>query len=92
MKSILQESKECFFCHSTQNLEKHHCISGIANRKIADRTGLWVWLCQMHHTGSQGVHTSRSDLKKELQRYAQEVFEQSHSRQEFRELFGKSWL
>ena len=92
MKSIISNEKECFICHSTQNLEQHHCILGTANRKLADKYGLWVWLCQLHHTGAQGVHTCRSDLKKDLQRMAQEVFEQTHTREEFREIFGKSYL
>ena len=91
MKSILQDRKECLICRTTQNLECHHCIHGTANRKIADREGLWIWLCRMHHTGSLGVHNNRElDLK--VIRYAQEKYEETHTREEWRELFGKSWL
>lgn len=92
MKSILQDTKECYFCHATQNLEQHHCIGGTANRKIADKLGLWVYLCNTHHTGAQGVHTSRSDLKNTLQRIAQEKYEETHSREEWRQHFSKSFL
>lgn len=91
MKSILQENKECFICHTTTGLECHHCIHGVANRKIADRTGLWVWLCREHHTGNHGVHHNR-DMDLVLIQYAQRKYEETHTREEFRELFGKSWL
>lgn len=91
MKSILQKEKECFFCHSTQNLELHHCIHGVANRKIADREKLVVYLCREHHTGNHGVHHNR-ELDLQLIRLAQSKYEETHTREEFRQIFGKSYL
>ena len=89
MKSILQDAEECFFCHTTQGLECHHCIHGNANRKIADREGLTVNLCHRCH---QKVHDTDREMDLMLIQYAQRKFEETHTRQEFRELFGKSWL
>lgn len=89
MKSILQDAEECFFCHTTQGLECHHCIHGNANRKIADREGLTVNLCHRCH---QKVHDTDREMDLVLIQYAQRKFEETHTRQEFRELFGKSWL
>lgn len=89
MKSILQENKQCFICSSTQNLELHHCVHGTANRKIADREGLTVFLCHSCHAK---VHDSDREMDLELIQYAQTIFEQSHTRDEWRQAFNKSWL
>ena len=57
MKSIIQKEKECFLCGGTQNLECHHLMHGTANRKLADKFGLKVWLCSYHHRDNKhGVH------------------------------------
>lgn len=67
-------------------------IHGYANRKVADKMGFWVWLCMDCHTGSDGVHQNRAkDLQ--LIKTAQAYFEEHiGARDEFRKLFGKSWL
>lgn len=91
MKSILQDKKECFICHNPLGCEQHHVIHGTANRKIADREGLWVWLCHDHHTGIYGVHSHR-DMDLGLIQMAQTKYEETHTRDEWRSLFGKSWL
>ena len=88
-KSILQYENECFFCHTTQGLHVHHCIHGNANRKVADREGLTVNLCYRCH---QKAHDTDREMDLMLIQYAQRKFEETHTRQEFRELFGKSWL
>lgn len=31
-------------------------MHGTANRKIAERDGLWVWVCPDCHRGTYGVH------------------------------------
>ena len=89
MNSILQDKKECFICHTTEGLENHHCIHGTANRKVADMYGLTVYLCHGCHTK---VHDTDRKLDLMLIQYAQREFEKTHSREEFRQCFGKSWL
>lgn len=89
--SIISNEHECFICGSMRNLHLHHIFFGNSNRKNSDEQGLWVYLCMDHHTGNKGVHNDRElDLK--LKKYAQSVFEQTHTRDEFRQIFGKSFL
>lgn len=91
MKSILQEEKECWFCGKTNELHLHH-IYGNANRNISDKNGFVVYLCLRHHTGSkQSVHLNKNmDLT--LKCCCQSKYEESHTREEFRDLIGKSYL
>ena len=91
MISILQTEKECFVCKTTYGLEEHHVIGGTANRKQSEKYGLKVWLCHEHHRGNTGVHFNKElDLK--IKKIAQSTFEREHTREEFRAIFGKSWL
>ena len=74
---------ECWFCgrqgyydyeaKKVIGLEVHHCCHGTANRSLADKHGLWVYLCNECHRGTNGVHGKGS-------------------REEFRAIFGKSYL
>jgi Zn-finger protein len=89
MKSILQDEKQCFFCHSTMNLELHHAIHGVANRKIADREGLTVFLCHGCHAR---VHDSDREMDLVLIKTAQRAYESRHSREEWMALFSHNWL
>lgn len=56
MVSIIKHGKSCFFCGSEQNLERHHAVFGVANRKLAQEDGLWTWVCPECHRGTNGVH------------------------------------
>ena len=92
MQSIIQTTQECLVCRTTYNLHSHHCIGGVANRKQSEKYGLKVWLCARHHNMSnEGVHFNKElDLK--IKQLAQRKFEETHTREEFRAVFGKSWL
>ncbi|MBQ0113292.1 MAG: hypothetical protein KBT03_09205 [Bacteroidales bacterium] len=95
-KSIMQDKKECWLCRnangsielSPYGLEEHHCISGTANRKISEETGLKMWLCVYHH---RLVHSCR-EAELIVKTSAQMKYEETHSREEFISKFGKSWL
>ncbi len=92
MESIIQRKKQCYVCGTTYNLHDHHIIFGTANRKNSERFGLKVFLCQEHHTGSCGVHFNR-DFDIALKKLAQGRFEAEYGdRNEFRSIFGKSYL
>lgn len=92
MKSILQEKKECFICKTKDNLHLHHIYFG-KNRTISDKNGFTCYLCYNHHEGTNGVHGKLGhDLDMYLKRTCQEVFERTHSREEFLKLIGKSYL
>lgn len=91
-KSVLQSERECFICGRIDNLHKHHVFYGTSNRSNSEKHGLWVYLCYEHHNGSdEGVHFNK-ETDMNLKCYAQGIFERNHSREEFRSIFGKSYL
>lgn len=87
MESIICNDKECFVCGSPY-VEKHHIYKGVKCRKIADKEGLWIWLCREHHNK---IHQDR-DCDLLLMKLGQQKFEETHTRDEFREKFIKSYL
>lgn len=92
MKSIMQSTKECYICGTTRWLQLHHVYFG-KNRQNSDKNGFVCWLCEAHHTGTYGVHGKMGDyLDKKLKRECQEIYERTHSREEFRKIIGKSYL
>lgn len=92
MKSILQDKKECWYCHSEHWLNLHHIFYG-RNKKNSDRNGFVVYLCVAHHTGPCGVHSSKGDfLDKRLKIECQKKFEETHTRAEFMRIIGKNYI
>lgn len=90
--NILQDEKVCYLSGRDYDLVKHHIFRG-ADRKTADKNGFWVWLNQEWHTGQYGIHkTGNEDLLKALQKEAQKKYEETHTREEFMNLFGRSNL
>ena len=65
---------------------------GTANRKKSEEFGCWVYLCAGHHNMTDySVHFNKElDLK--LKKECQKEFEKYGSREEFRRIFGKSYL
>lgn len=91
MKSVIQSEKRCFICGSPY-VHEHHIFEGTANRKLSEKYGMKCYLCQPHHTGDSGVHFNKS-IDNELKKYAQRVFEEKiGTREDFRKIFGKSWI
>lgn len=88
---VVKDMQHCMICGSPY-IQIHHCFYGTANRKISDRLGLVVPLCQEHHTGNNGVHFDKK-LDMLVKTMAQGSFEnQIGSREDFRRLFGRSYL
>lgn len=88
---IVKDTKHCYVCGSP-NIQIHHCFYGTANRKISDKYGLTIPLCQEHHTGRTGTHFNK-ELDTHLKKFAQEYYEEHYgTREEFRVEFGKSYL
>lgn len=89
--SILQTEKECYICKTTIGLHKHHIYRGF-NRKISDRLGCWIWLCGYHHNLSDaGIH-SNPELDLAVKQECQKVFEETHTREQFMEAFGRNYI
>lgn len=90
-RSIIQKEKACFKTGSTLNLHRHHVFGG-ANRKKSEKYGLWVWLrADWHIQTPYAVHNNK-EFDLELKRFAQEKFEETHTRDEFMKLFKRSYL
>ena len=92
-KSILKNDYECFVCGNPYRPEKHHIYGG-GNRSVSENEGFWVYLCARHHTRTiYSVHGDPDHrLDKELKQMCQREFEKNHTREEFRNLIGKSYL
>lgn len=90
-ESIMQTQKECYLCGRKTCLERHHTLSGVANRKLSEKYGLWVYLCHDCHTGPNGAQYN-PEKNRVLKKQAQIAFEKTHTREEFRKIFGKSYL
>ena len=92
MKSIIQNTKECIICGSW-NVEDHHIFFGTGKRKLSEKYGLKVWLCPTHHRLTYGVHGKYGHkLDMELKELGQKAFEWKHTREEFMNIFGRSYL
>ena len=93
MESIIQQEKECYFCGTTLNLHCHHIYSGSANRKQSEKYGMKCWLCADHHNMSNESVHQKWEMNLALKIIAQKKFEQVHgTREDFRKIFGKSYL
>lgn len=93
MKSILQDMDEprCYVCGCQRNLEVHHAMHGTANRSLATKYNLVVWLCRDHHTGRIGVH-SDIILDERIKKDAQRAFEKIYGHSKWMKVFRKNYL
>ncbi len=93
-KSILvnPEREVCALCGSQTDLEWHHVMHGTANRQIADKYGLALWLC---HSCHEELHSSKEtiwrDIDKGLMAYAQRKFEEKYDHAKWMQLFMKNY-
>lgn len=98
MKSIMQQNDGyCYLCMKLNNdygpkfTEEHHAIMGTANRRISEKYGLKVYLCEYHHRlGPEAVHVNRANSLV-VQMDAQEAFEKHFPDLNFRAIFGKNY-
>jgi ribosome-binding protein aMBF1 (putative translation factor) len=82
----------CELCGREGQTNEHHVFFGTANRKQSTKYHMVARLCpDCHQNGPRAVHRCReTDLI--LKRRYQAKFEEEHTREEFRKIFGKSWL
>ena len=79
---------ECYVC-KRPNADLHHIFGG-RNRQTSDRLGLTVYLCREHH---REVHDHPNHgLDMIIKRQGQREFEKTHTRHEFINTFGKSYI
>ena len=91
MRSILQAEKACYLCGRRFHLEKHHIFGGVANRKLSEKHGLWVYLCADCHRGTEGAQYDRTKNQR-LKMDAQFAFERTHPHAEWMKIFRKNYL
>lgn len=89
--SIMQDRKECYITGATTGLHKHHLYAG-SRRHTSDENGFWIWLRYDWHNGANYAVHFNHDLDLQLKQACQEKYEETHSREEFRKLIGKSYL
>ena len=82
--------RRCHLCGSYSNIEIHH-VYGNAYRKKSTEYGMVTPLCASCHRGPHGVHQD-AEANKRLKAWFQGKFEETHSREEFRRIFGKSYI
>lgn len=93
MNSVVQDKKCCWICGTEQNLHDHHIFHGTSNRKNSEKYGMKVWLCATHHNMSDYSAHFNKEIDASLKEYAQTAFEEIWgTREDFRAIFGKSWL
>lgn len=86
------DMEHCYFT-GVKPVERHHIFPGNPNRKNSEKYGFVIPLRpDLHPNGTQaGKNAAEMDLK--LKQMAQEYFESHYgSREEFRRIFGRSWL
>ena len=92
-KAINRKEDGCFICGSHEMMERHHCFAGRANRKISEKYAdcCCVWLCHKHHNQPpDGVHYD-PHLRRILQAYAQQKFEEKYGHELFMLEFKKNY-
>ena len=82
----------CEICEREGQTTRHHVYFGVANRKLSEKYDMVADLCpDCHQYGKTAVHNCRTtDLR--LKEKYQRIFEETHTREEFREIFGRSYL
>jgi hypothetical protein len=95
-KSILQgDKKKCFFTGCNYNLDCHHIYPG-PNRKVSEKYGFKVWVWHELHNGKdpKAIHNNpNKGLDLFLKKKCQKTYERmGHSREEFIQLIGRSYL
>ena len=81
----------CYFTCSAP-VERHHIFGG-NNRKNSEKYGFVIPLRQDLHPNGVNAGKHAKEIDTYLKKMAQEYFEEHYgTREEFREIFGKSYL
>lgn len=87
-KSIMPtEDGVCYLCGTrVADTVRHEIYPGKANRRISKENGFWINLCVRHH---QLVHKDEEYAVRALKKPCQDLYLETHSREEFRKLIGR---
>jgi len=98
MESILQTERRCFICAKFGELDVHHAISGISNRKNSDEDKLLIYLCRdchssLHDKGKVFIDSWHYITENDVKAFAQAKWEQTYGdREAFIRRYGKSFI
>lgn len=82
----------CYFTGSAP-VERHHIFGGNPNRKNSEKYGFVIPLRLDLHPNGVYAGRNSADIDLKLKQMAQKYFEEHYgTREEFREIFGKSVL
>ena len=84
------EQGKCFYCNRYGDTARHEMFYGIANRQKAKTLGYWVNLCVSCHMSAHAHPNSGVD--RYLKQTGQKKYEKNHTRQEFINEWGRSYL
>ena len=89
--SIICNARCCYECGNKTHLQRHHCLHGTANRRLAEEDGLWVYLCADCH---RRLHDRDTRLDNKLMRLAERVYlrENNKTITDFIARYGKNYL
>lgn len=90
MESIMQTAECCCLCGRTVGLERHHCLHGTANRRLADEDGLTVLLCHSCHRNLHDRGIGDVYLQQEAEKRWCEYYQKG--KVDFIKRYGKSKL
>lgn len=88
------EPERCFRCGVEGMMAHHHLIPGKPGRQLSEKYGLVVALCPKCHEFIHGNEITGVKALHRLRRYGQlkAMEEQGWTEDEFRSVFGKSYL
>lgn len=88
LKSIIvSDLTKCIEC-GKNSVQIHHCLYG-NKRKQCDEDALVVPLCHECH---RRLHDEDGELANKYKKIAQAKYEEKHTREEYLERYGKSYL
>ena len=92
LRSIFtQDLEHCYFT-GKEGAEIHHVFFGNPYYRIhAEEDGYLIPLCREFHTGNVGIHKNH-ELDVATKQFCQSDFEETHTREEFIQRYGKSYL
>lgn len=94
-----KDDRTCYLCirlhndYQKQNyLQEHHVVFGTSNRKLSEKFGLKVYLCDAHHEHSKEAVHVNTEIRKMLCEDAQREFEKKYPELSFLKVFGKNYI
>ena len=94
MKSIIQDTKECYVTGCTEGLHEHHIFYGNGVRPLSEKYGLKIWLrADFHNMSDYGIHFNKEfdlDIKQMGQKVAMEHYDLTTD--DFIKIFGRNYI